>query len=97
MKVIVITKSTSENYFLRTKNINPKVGNLHKKSINLFPAPATFKLRKKIFAESTKFIVVSEPQSVKTFFKMLNPNFRKCAPIFFKVVPPIKNLKVRHQ
>jgi len=45
----------------RTKNINPKVGNLHKKSINLFPAPATFKLRKKIFAESTKFIVVRHP------------------------------------
>ena len=46
-------------------NINPKAGNLHKKSINLFPAPATFKLRKKIFAESTKFIVVSE-RPVKT-------------------------------
>ena len=44
---------------LRTSKINPKAGNLHKKSINLFPAPATFKLRKKIFAESTKFIVVS--------------------------------------
>merc|ERR1712192_85168 len=45
----------------RTMNINPKAGNLHKKSINLFPAPATFKLRKKIFAESTKFIVVRHP------------------------------------
>lgn len=45
----------------RTSNINPKAGNLHKKSINLFPAPATFKLRKKIFAESTKFIVVRHP------------------------------------
>ena len=51
--------------FLRTMNINPKADNLHKKSINLFPAPATFKLRKKIFAESTKFIVVSE-RPVKT-------------------------------
>ena len=39
-------------------NINPKKGNLHKKSVNLFPAPATFKLRRKIFEESTKFIVV---------------------------------------
>ena len=29
------------------------------KRINLFPAPATFKLRRKIFDESTKFIVVS--------------------------------------
>jgi len=45
----------------RTSKINPKAGNLHKKSINLFPAPATFKLRKKIFAESTKFIVVRHP------------------------------------
>jgi len=45
----------------RTMNIDPKKGNLHKKSINLFPAPATFKLRRKIFDESTKFIVVRHP------------------------------------
>ena len=48
-------------------NINPKKGNLHKKSVNLFPAPATFKLRRKIFEESTKFIVVRNLWILKSF------------------------------
>ena len=51
----------------RTMNINPKKGNLHKKSVNLFPAPATFKLRRKIFEESTKFIVVRNLWILKSF------------------------------
>ena len=54
---LISTKILKKNLF-RTMNINPKKGNLHKKSVNLFPAPATFKLRRKIFEESTKFIVV---------------------------------------
>ena len=61
-----MTKTLNKNIF-RTMNINPKKGNLHKKSVNLFPAPATFKLRRKIFEESTKFIVVRNLWILKSF------------------------------
>ena len=63
-------------------NINPKKGNLHKKSVNLFPAPATFKLRRKIFEESTKFIVV----------RKLSENFSGLIFHFLKVRHPFERL-----
>ena len=68
----------------RTMNINPKKGNLHKKSVNLFPAPATFKLRRKIFEESTKFIVVRNLWILKSF--LVDFHF------FFKVRHPFERL-----
>ena len=50
------------NYFkLSNSTSNPKEGNLHSKITNLFPPPATFKLRKQIYSESVKFIVVRHP------------------------------------
>jgi len=50
------------NYLkLSNSTTNPKEGNLHTKITNLFPAPATFKLRKRIFSESIKFIIVRHP------------------------------------
>ena len=50
------------NYFkLSNSTSSPKEGNLHKKIDNLFPAPATFKLRKQIYSESVKFIIVRHP------------------------------------
>ena len=50
------------NYLkLSNSSTNPKEGNLHKKIDNLFPAPATFKLRKQIYSESVKFIIVRHP------------------------------------
>jgi len=38
-----------------------KSGNLHKEITELFPPPSVFKLRKKIFSESLKFMVVRHP------------------------------------
>lgn len=50
------------NYFkLSNSTSDPKEGNLHSKITNLFPPPATFKLRKKIYKESVKFIIVRHP------------------------------------
>jgi len=50
------------NYLkLSNSTSDPKSGNLHTKITNLFPPPATFKLRKQIFAESIKFIIVRHP------------------------------------
>jgi len=50
------------NYLkLSNSKVDPKVGNLHTRITNLFPAPATFKLRKQIFEESLKFIIVRHP------------------------------------
>ena len=50
------------NYFkLSNSTSDPKEGNLHTKITNLFPPPATFKLRKKIYNESVKFIIVRHP------------------------------------
>ena len=50
------------NYFkLSNSTSDPKEGNLHSKITNLFPPPATFKLRKKIYNESVKFIIVRHP------------------------------------
>merc|ERR1712180_219798 len=50
------------NFFkLSNSTRNPKSGNLHTKITNMFPPPATFKLRKKIFDESTKMIIVRHP------------------------------------
>lgn len=50
------------NYLsLANSTSNPKSGNLHKKITDLFPPPGTNKLRKRIFDESTKFIVVRHP------------------------------------
>lgn len=50
------------NYLkLSNSTTNPKQGNLHTKITNLFPPPATFKLRKQIYAESVKFIIVRHP------------------------------------
>merc|ERR1711936_166512 len=50
------------NYLkLSNSTTDPKSGNLHTKITNLFPPPATFKLRKQIFSESVKFIVVRHP------------------------------------
>ena len=50
------------NYFkLSNSSSDPKEGNLHSKITNLFPPPATFKLRKKIYNESVKFIIVRHP------------------------------------
>jgi len=50
------------NYLkLSNSTTDPKNGNLHTKITNLFPPPATFKLRKKIFSESVKFIIVRHP------------------------------------
>jgi len=50
------------NYLkLSNSSTNPKEGNLHSKITNLFPPPATFKLRKKIYSESIKFIIVRHP------------------------------------
>jgi len=50
------------NYLkLSNSTSDPKSGNLHTKITNLFPAPASHKLRKRIFDESTKFIVVRHP------------------------------------
>ena len=61
-------------------NINPKKGNLHKKSVNLFPAPATFKLRRKIFEESTKFIVVRK--HAENFFGLIFIFFKGAASVW---------------
>ena len=61
-------------------NINPKKGNLHKKSVNLFPAPATFKLRRKIFEESTKFIVVRKHS--ENFSGLVFHFFEGAAPVW---------------
>jgi len=50
------------NYFkLSNSSSSPKEGNLHTKITNLFPPPATFKLRKQIYSESVKFIIVRHP------------------------------------
>merc|ERR1711997_1365874 len=50
------------NYFkLSNSSSSPKEGNLHTKITNLFPPPATFKLRKQIFSESVKFIIARHP------------------------------------
>jgi len=50
------------NYLkLSNSTSDPKNGNLHTKITNLFPPPATFKLRKQIFSESIKFIIVRHP------------------------------------
>jgi len=50
------------NYFkLSNSSSSPKEGNLHSKITNLFPPPATFKLRKQIYSESVKFIIVRHP------------------------------------
>jgi len=50
------------NYLkLVNSTANPKSGNLHKTVTNLFPPPATFKLRRKIYEESIKFIIVRHP------------------------------------
>ena len=50
------------NYFqLSNSTSSPKEGNLHTKITNLFPPPATFKLRKQIYSESVKFIIVRHP------------------------------------
>jgi len=50
------------NYLkLSNTTTDPKNGNLHTKITNLFPPPATFKLRKQIFSESIKFIIVRHP------------------------------------
>lgn len=50
------------NYFkMSNSSSNPKEGNLHTKITNLFPPPATFKLRKQIYSESVKFIIVRHP------------------------------------
>lgn len=50
------------NYLkLSNSTTDPKNGNLHTKITNLFPPPGTFKLRKQIFSESIKFIIVRHP------------------------------------
>ena len=50
------------NYFkLSNSSSSPKEGNLHSKITNLFPPPATFKLRKQIYSESVRFIIVRHP------------------------------------
>jgi len=50
------------NYFkLSNSSSSPKEGNLHTKITNLFPPPATSKLRKQIYSESVKFIIVRHP------------------------------------
>ena len=50
------------NYLkLSNSTSSPKEGNLHKRITDLFPPPATFKLRKKIFNESIKFLIVRHP------------------------------------
>ena len=50
------------NYLkLSNSTLSAKSGNLHKRITDLFPPPATFKLRKKIFAESLKFLIVRHP------------------------------------
>jgi len=50
------------NYLkLSNSTTDPKSGNLHTKITNLFPPPATFKLRKQVFSESVKFIIVRHP------------------------------------
>ena len=50
------------NYLkLSNSTSNPKNGNLHTKITNLFPPPATFKLRKQIYEESIKFLIVRHP------------------------------------
>jgi len=50
--------------YMRLKNPlaeTHKSGNLHKEITELFPPPTVFKLRKKIFSESLKFMVVRHP------------------------------------
>jgi len=50
------------NYLkLSNSTIDPKVGNLHTRITNIFPAPTGYKLRKKIFEESLKFLIVRHP------------------------------------
>jgi len=50
------------NYLkLSNSTTDPKNGNLHTKITNLFPPPATFKLRKQIYEESIKFMIVRHP------------------------------------
>ena len=50
------------NYLkLSNSSTNPKKGDLHAKVTDLFPPPATFKLRKQIFEESIKFMIVRHP------------------------------------
>lgn len=50
------------NYLkLANSTADPKSGNLHKLVTRLFPAPRTLKLRKRIYEESTKFIIVRHP------------------------------------
>ena len=56
------TSTQRKETFIRRASTCSQVNKKHwinTKKINLFSAPATFKLRRKIFDESTKFIVVS--------------------------------------